>query len=157
MIPFAFISHDHPPANAVIAQCSGGGTATATIQLVSPPFTQFAAQLQLVEYYPATASIGTAQATVTGDPIAIAQTNSIAPSSSLTCRTQTLNLGSLAPGNYDVTWSTTENYIGGSTNIRTRTLSFSILPAGAVPSADARILSLLAVALAMIAVAGLRS
>jgi len=143
---------------SVLAQCTGGGTPTATIELVSPPFAQFSSQIQLSEYYNSAADIGTAQAIITGNHIDITQTTSIAPSPTLTCRVQVLDLGMLPPGRYDVTWTTTENNIAVSAiNIRIRTFSFVILPAEAIPAANRYVLLLIASALSLVGIWRLKS
>ena len=119
------------------AQCSGGPVETATIELISPPFSQLSTQLRLSEFYLSGVDIGTVQAVVTGNQIDLTQTNLISLSPTLTCRVQVIDLGSFSPGNYNVTWRTTEHRLSLPTpQIRIRILSFEILPAAAVPTVN---------------------
>jgi len=114
---------------------------TATIEPISPPYAGVPARIQLSEYYNSGASIGTAQAIVTGRHIEITQTTLISLSPTLACRVQVLDLGMLAPGTYDVAWTTTENFLTvPGTNIRTRILSFVILPPEAIPAVNRYVL-----------------
>src|SRR6266567_3775714 len=107
-----------------------------TIDLISPPFAQFSTRLQLSELYTSGATIGTAQATVTGKHIEITQVNFVAGNlPTIACRTQLLDLGPLAAGRYDVTWTTAETWCCPIfEKTRVRTLSFVILPAEAIPA-----------------------
>jgi len=131
---------------------------TATIESISSPYAGVPARIQLSEYYNSAADIGTAQAIITGNHIDITQTTSIAPSPTLTCRVQVLDLGMLPPGRYDVTWTTTENNIAlPATNIRIRTFSFVILPAEAIPVANRYVLLLIACGFSLVGIWRLRS
>ena len=135
------------------AQCANPGTATVEIALASLPYEGFPVVIRVSDYYPSGASIGTAQATVTGTHIDVTQTNTLAPTlPTITCSVQLLNLGTLPAGNYDVTWTTTENitFPFPATNTRVRTLAIAILPATAIPTMSDRVLILLAIVVATI-------
>lgn len=132
-----FVTGSNSTAFGQCSEPAHGGPNTASIELISPPYEGFATQLQLTEFYATGAGIGDAQPLVNGNSIAITQTNSVSLSPTLTCRTQILVIGSLPAGNYNVTWTTTENLIiGPPPRTRIRTLAFAILPAAAVPAAD---------------------
>ena len=135
------------------AQCSESGLPVATVGLASLPYANVSAVVRLFERYSSGATIGSAIATVGGTQIAITQTNHVAPTlPTSACREQLVNLGLLPVGNYDVTWTTTENITipFPTTNTRVRTLTFSILPATAIPLASDFLLFLLAVSVATI-------
>lgn len=134
-------------ARAGFSDCTGGPTPTANIELISPPYEGFAARLQLTEYYNSAAGIGTANAVVSGNSIAITQTNTISVSPTLTCRTQVLDVGALPAGNYTVNWTTMENFIAGVNQTRTRTLAFTIAPTASIPFTNRSMLLLTALVL----------
>jgi hypothetical protein len=123
------------------------------VDLASLAYEGIPVVLRVSDYYPSGATIGAAQATVTGTHIDVTQTNHVAPTlPTITCRVQLLNLGTLPVGNYDVTWTTTENIAipYPATNTRVRTLAFTILTATAIPAMSDRILLLLAMVVATI-------
>jgi len=142
----AFLLLASSGASTTFAQCTDLSTPPATIQLITPPFAQFSSRIQLSDFYPTIATIGTAQATISGHHIDVKQTTSLGLSPTITCRVQILDLGLLSPGTYDVTWTTTENLVTiPATQTGIRTLSFVILPAEAIPAADRYIILLIGV------------
>jgi hypothetical protein len=124
---------------------------TATIQLTSAPYAQFPAVIELSEFYGSAATLGTPSVIVTGNQIVIDQANTVAWAlPTTTCRVRAVNLGTLSPGRYDVTWTTTETQsplLNPPTLTRTRTFTFVILPAEAIPSTDRYLLFVLFVVL----------
>lgn len=135
------------------SQCANPSTATVAIELASLPYAGMPSVLRVSDYYASGAAIGTAQASITGTHIDVIQTNDVAPTlPTVTCRVQFLNVGTLSVGNYDVTWTTTENITipFPATNTRIRTLTFTILPATAIPAANDRVMIVLAISLATV-------
>jgi hypothetical protein len=137
--------------------CTGAVDGTATIQLASPPYAQFSTRIELSEFYGSGATLGPPQATVTGSQIQIAQANNVAWSlPTITCRVHTIDVGTLSPGRYEVTWTTAETLsppLNPPTRTRIRTFAFVILPAEAIPAADQNFLVLLVLVLAGVGLA----
>lgn len=137
------------------SQCVNPRTATVAIDLISLPYAGIPTVFRVSDYYASGATMGTAQATITGTHIDVFQTNNLAPTlPTITCRVQFIDIGPLPPGNYDVTWTTTENVTipFPYTNTRIRTLKFAILPALAIPAAGGRVMILLTITLATLGV-----
>lgn len=122
-------------ARAGHAQCSDVYTKTG-MALVSDAREGVPVVLRVSEFYPSAATIGTAKATVTGRHIDVTQANNVEyVLPAFACRTQFLNLGLLAAGEYDVTWTTVETTtIPPMTRTRVLTFAFAIGPAVAVPA-----------------------
>jgi hypothetical protein len=136
--------------------CDSSLDGTATIELTSPPFGGFHALIKLSEFYGSGAALGAPQVVVTGNRIEISQSNSVYwPLPTLTCREQTLDVGPLSPGRYDVTWTTIEELsppLNPPTRTRIRTFAFVISPMEAIPAADRYVLLLLGLTLVGIGV-----
>ena len=134
--------------------CNESIDGTAKLQLVSPPYSGFRGSIKLSELYGSGAALGTPQVLLTGNHIEISQNNSILwPLPTVACREQVLDIGTLVTGQYDVTWHTIETFVPPlvpATRTRTRTLTFEILQAAAIPAADSQVLVVLAVTLGMV-------
>jgi hypothetical protein len=129
----------------------------AAIRLASPAFESLPVILELAESYGSAANLGTPNVLVDGQQISVQQANVVGWSApTYTCRIYHLNAGPLAPGNYQVTWTTIEELappLAPPTRTRVRTFSFEVLSAEAIPTFSNLVLLLFATTLAMIAVA----
>ena len=141
--------------------CGTALDGTARISLVTPARVGSPAVLELAEFYGSGALLGTPQVTSAGNQFRIDQSNTILWSAPTTaCRVQTIDLGALPAGTYEVTWTTVETLappLDPPTRTRVRTFSFLVVGPSAIPTADSPALVLIGLALAIAGVSRLRS